>query len=193
MRFNRVEAKTGRIKPSYEHVYSDVPAIIDPALFERVQALLTARNPRVVPPRVLSGPILLTGLAVCATCGGGMTLRTGTSRTGEVHRYYTCTTQARAGKCACKGRSIRMDKFDGLVTRHLSERLLEPQRMTDEHLASGDVAFRKAYLGALIDCVEVDDREIRIHGRKDVLEQAVISGAKPTGVVRSSVRGWLGD
>ena len=58
-----------------------------------------------------------------------MTLRTGTSRSGDVHRYYTCMTQARAGKSVCKGRSIRMDRLDQLVTRHLSDSLLQPDRM----------------------------------------------------------------
>jgi len=58
-----------------------------------------------------------------------MTLRTGTSSTGTVHRYYTCSTCARKGKSACKGRSIRMDKLDGLVTDHLVERLLHPERL----------------------------------------------------------------
>jgi site-specific DNA recombinase len=293
MRFNRVEQKTGRVKPASELVYCDVPAIIAPAVFERVQTSLRERRPKVVSSRAISGPILLTGLAVCATCGGGMTLRTGTSRTGDVHRYYTCTTQARAGKSACRGRSIRMDRLDSMVTRHLSDNLLQSDRMGEmlsvlaerradkattvddranalerevadaderlrrlyrviedgvaeldgqlkerigglragrdaaatalarlktgsrdsiritpeligqfsasmrEHLASGDIAFRKAYLGSLVDRVEVDDREIRICGRKDVLEQLVTGGAKPAqfgkGVVRRCVPGWLGD
>ena len=104
---------------------------IAPAVFERVQISLKERRPRIVAPRVVNGPILLTGLAVCATCGGGMTLRTGTSRSGDVHRYYTCMTQARAGKSVCKGRSIRMDKLDSLVTRHLADNLLQPDRMGD--------------------------------------------------------------
>jgi site-specific DNA recombinase len=58
-----------------------------------------------------------------------MTLRTGTSQNGVVHRYYTCSTCARKGKSACKGRSIRMDKLDRLVTEHLTERLFEPERL----------------------------------------------------------------
>jgi site-specific DNA recombinase len=58
-----------------------------------------------------------------------MTLRTGTSQNGVVHRYYTCSTCARKGKSACKGRSIRMDKLDHLVTEHLIERLFEPERL----------------------------------------------------------------
>jgi site-specific DNA recombinase len=293
MRFNRVEQKTKRVKPDSELVFCDVPAIISSATFENVQSSLRERRPSVVPPRTVTGPILLTGLAVCATCGGAMTLRTGTSRSGDVHRYYTCTTQARAGKSVCKGRSIRMDRLDHLVTRHLSDNLLQADRMGDmlsvlaerradkataiddraavlereiadtderlrrlyrliedgvaeldgalkdrigglrsgreaamtaldrlkagssnairltpelvaqfstsmrEHLASGDIAFRKAYLGSLVDRVEVDDSEIRICGRKDVLEQLVASGAKPSGVARRAVRSfvpnWLGD
>jgi Recombinase zinc beta ribbon domain len=78
---------------------------------------------------VTTGPILLTGLAVCASCNGGMTLRTGTSKTGAVHRYYTCSTCARKGKTVCKGRSIPMAKLDSLVTTHMNERLFQPERL----------------------------------------------------------------
>ena len=99
------------------------------ALVEQAQRQLHARSPRVVAPRVTTGPILLTGLAVCATCHGGMTLRTGTSQNGIVHRYYTCSTCARKGKTACRGRSIRMDKLDGLVTEHLVDQLFQPERL----------------------------------------------------------------
>ena len=65
----------------------------------------------------------------CATCNGGMTLRTGTSKTGAVHRYYTCSTCARKGKTVCKGRSIPMAKLDTLVTTHMNERLFQPERL----------------------------------------------------------------
>jgi hypothetical protein len=44
--------------------------------------------------------------------------------------------------------------------------------------------------GAIIDRVEVDDREIRIVGRKDVLEQAVLASGDPAPGVRSFVRRW---
>ena len=84
-----------------------------------------------VAPRVTTGPILLTGLAVCATCGGGMMLRTGTSKTGRVYRYYTCASCATKGKTVCRGRSIPMDKLDTLVTHHLIEQLFEPQRLAE--------------------------------------------------------------
>jgi site-specific DNA recombinase len=128
-RFNVTSSRTRQRKPDEEVVKIAVPAVIEPDVFEQIQAQLRARSPRVVAPRLTTGPILLTGLAVCATCAGAMTLRTGTSSTGTVHRYYACSTCARKGKSACKGRSIRMDKLDSLVTDSLVERLLRPERL----------------------------------------------------------------
>lgn len=146
--FNKRESKTLRQKPAAEHIIVAVPPIIERATFDAVQAMLKARNPRVEAPRVVTGPILLTGLAVCASCEGGMTLRTGTSRSGKVHRYYTCSACARSGKVACKGRSIPMDKLDDLVVEHLSERLLTTERLT-ELLAS--IAHGRAEKAAEVD------------------------------------------
>jgi site-specific DNA recombinase len=148
-RFNRREAKTGRVKPESEIIEIGVPAIIDRAVFDKVQTSLAARDPRVMAPRVVTGPILLTGLAHCATCGGAMTLRTGTSKSGKVHRYYTCSTAARVGKAGCKGRSIAMERLDGLVTTHLADRLLGPSRLAGlltslaEKRASSDVEVQE--------------------------------------------------
>ena len=128
-RFNQREAKTGRAKAENEVIEVAVPAIIERQVFDKVQTSLAARDPRVLPPRVVTGPILLTGLAHCATCGGAMTLRTGTSKSGKVRRYYTCSTAGRVGKAGCKGRSFAMDRLDGLVTTHLADRLLGPNRL----------------------------------------------------------------
>jgi site-specific DNA recombinase len=128
-KFNKASSRTGLRKPDEEVVTIPVPGLIDPYVFDQVQRQLHARSPKVAAPRVTTGPILLTGLAVCATCKGGMTLRTGTSKNGVVHRYYTCSTCARKGKTVCKGRSIRMDTLDGLVTDHLVDRLFDPERL----------------------------------------------------------------
>jgi len=130
-KFNQISTRTGKRKPPSEVVTSSVPAIIEEHNFEEVQRQLHARGPKVVAPRVTTGPVLLTGLAVCASCRGAMTSRTGTSKTGAVHRYYTCSTCMRKGKIACKGRSIRMAKLDTLVSTHLSERLFQPDRLNE--------------------------------------------------------------
>src|ERR1019366_6552450 len=64
-RFNQREAKTGRTKAENEIIEVAVPAILERKVFDDVQTGLAARNPRVLPPRVVTGPILLTGLALC--------------------------------------------------------------------------------------------------------------------------------
>jgi len=128
-KFNQTSSKTRTRKVDEEVVEMPVPAIIEVDTFEQVQRQLHARSPRKQAPRVTTGPILLTGLTVCATCRGGMMLRTGTSKSGQVYRYYTCSNCATKGKTTCNGRSIPMHKLDTLVTEHLMERLFKPERV----------------------------------------------------------------
>ena len=282
--FNRKNAKSGEAKPASERITVEVEPIIAPAVFDAVQAQLKLRNPRVLPPRIVNGPTLLTGIATCASCGGGMTLRTGKS--GR-YRYYVCASAALRGKTACAGRSVPMDRLDRIVTDRLGDQLLTVERVrellgglmdrqsrreadhagrltalrgklaeaegrlgrlyqaiengiadpndptlkdrlaavrterdiaqatfdravgemspaariTEEKVAafvalmrqntlSGETAFRRAWLRAVIDRVEVGDSDIRIHGRKTVLERLVMAGdAAPAGVP-SFVRKW---
>ena len=284
--FNKRCAKTHVEKPVSEHVVVDVPAIIETPEFDAVAASLKSRDPRIAAPRVVTGPVLLTGLAVCATCGGAMTSRTGTSRSGVVHKYYACSTCARQGKTACKGRSIPMARLNTLVTDHLVDRLFHPERLTAilasvsarraeralevdgrlaalqtevteaaeklkrlykmvedgltdlddllkerlgslkldrdraqtaldrvksqaaatttfdpevierfgrtmrDNIQSGETPFRKAYIRAVIDRIEVDDRVIRIVGDKNTLEQAVNGRVVAGGGVRRCVPKW---
>ena len=259
-RFNRKVWKTKEDKPATEQIHIPIEPIIETQTFDRLQAALKARSPKNTPPRTVTGPILLTGIATCASCQGGMTLRTGKS--GR-YRYYACATCAQKGKSACKGRAIPMDRLDTIVTDRLNDRLLTPERirtileallerqharnddfaerlkklraktndaenrlqrlyaaietgiadpadgtlkdrinavkserdsaksafdramtelrpearLTEDKIAefsavmranvtNGPIPFRRAYIRALIDRVEVDDTEIRIHGRK---------------------------
>ena len=128
--FNKRSSKTRRVKPESEHIIVEVPPIVSRSEFEAVRSTLKSRDPHVAAPRAVTDPILLTGLAVCASCHGAMTLRTGISKSGTVHRYYNCSTCARMGKTACKGRSMPMAKLDKLVTDHLVDRLFQPARLT---------------------------------------------------------------
>ena len=102
------------------------PVIIDPEIFQAVQRKLEARRPTRVPPRIVNGPTLLTGLARYATCGGGMTIRTGK---GGGYRYYTCNNRVNEGSTSCAGRSIPMPLLDRLVLEKLEERIFAPERL----------------------------------------------------------------
>jgi site-specific DNA recombinase len=168
-KFNQTSSKTGRRKADEEVVEIPVPAIIELDTFEQVRRQLHARSPKRQAPRVTTGPILLTGLAVCATCRGGMTLRTGTSKGGRVYRYYTCSNCATKGKTACKGRSIPMGKLDALVTDHLLERLFKPERLA---LILAPLSSRRAEQAAALnsrivclqrEMIEADDKLKRLY------------------------------
>lgn len=138
--FNRTTAKTGEAKPEAERIVYACPALVTAEDFAAVQKLLTQRNQRQTPARTLSAPTLLTGLAVCAGCGGGMTLGTGKAKNGTVHRYYICSTAARMGKTLCQGQRVRMDALDGMVLDGLTERLFTPARLAD---LTGEVLARQ--------------------------------------------------
>jgi hypothetical protein len=124
--FNRTEAKRKRRKEKAEWVAFETPVIIDPEVFQAVQRLLEARRPTRTAPRIVTGPTLLTGLVRCATCGGGMTIRTGK---GGRYRYYTCNNRVNEGPSSCKGRNIPMPVLDSLVLENLEARILAPERL----------------------------------------------------------------
>ena len=179
-RFNRRNWSTGEEKPEDEVISYAVDPIIDAAMFDRAQALLKAKNPKVTPPRVASGGTLLAGIGTCATCGGGMTLRTGKS--GR-YRYYTCAAAAQKGKSACKGRSIRMDKLDQIVTDEIVERIVSHGRMRElltrlverQNLRRSDITDRLA--GLRKRASEAEDRLGRLYA---LIEQGVMDPAEPT-------------
>jgi site-specific DNA recombinase len=123
--FNRRSKKTGQVKDRAEWVPFETPVIIEPAVFDRVQALLASRAPTVTPPREVNGPTLLTGLAKCST-GSGMTVRTGK---GGRYKYYTCHRHMNQGACDCSRKSIPMPMLDGIVLDQLENRIFVPERL----------------------------------------------------------------
>jgi site-specific DNA recombinase len=108
-----------------------VPVLVEQADFERVQAKLARSNPKTTPPRVVNGPSLLTGIAVCASCGSGMTRTGTTNRQGRSYSYYSCAGCQQKGKSVCKGRHIPAATLDDVVLTNLKQRVLAPDRIAD--------------------------------------------------------------
>jgi site-specific DNA recombinase len=150
-------SKTGTLHDPANIIEIDIPPIIPVELFERVKARLTQNNPKLTPPRVVNGPTLLTGLAVCASCGAGMT-RTGTNRRHRSYSYYSCAGCLQKGKSVCKGRHIPMAKLDTLDINNVKERLLAPRRLTE-------------ILQALIE--RQSSKDLAVQGRRSALEAEV--------------------
>ncbi len=175
------------MKPQHEIIPISVPAILDRRTFDKVQKALRAKSPHNSPPRVISGPILLTGLAYCACCGSAMTLRAGTSKSRRVYRYYSCSTSGRVGKSACMG---RIENQGAAASRLDPDKLVRFAQLMRSNITEGEVPFRKAYLRSLIDAVEVDQHVVRIHGSRTVLERAVLADRATQPGVRGFVRKW---
>jgi hypothetical protein len=157
-----------------------VPPIMSAELFDVVQAKLAERNPKTTPPRTVTGPILLAGLATCATCGAGMTLRTGKSGS---YRYYTCSLSARQGKGACPGRSIRMNDTDELVLEAISDYLLTHDRMRKllEGLLKRQNARDDKTSSSLASCQQkLSDADAKLSRLFDVIEKGLIDLDDPT-------------
>ena len=126
--FNVTDAKTGRTRSRSEWISVQVPALIERGLFDRVRVTLKERDPRKTPPRTISGPTLLTGLAVCSSCGSGMTMRTGKHNR---YRYYACAGRAQQGAIKCEGCAHPMDRLDRIVLDQLADRIFQSDRLAE--------------------------------------------------------------
>lgn len=63
-------------------------------------------------------------------------------------------------------------------------------RLMRDRITEGETPGRKAWIGAIIDRIKVDHDHFRIVGRKDVLEQAVMSAGAFAPGVRTCVPKW---
>ena len=89
-----------------------VPPIIPLELFEDVQEKI-AKNKKAPARRKAEDDYLFTTKLFCGCCGALMFGESGTSRTGEVHRYYKCAT-AKKHK-GCKKKTVRKQWLEDLV------------------------------------------------------------------------------
>ncbi len=164
------------------------PALIDRATFERAQAMLRERTPRVIHPREVSSPYLLSGIMRCGSCGATMVGHGGHKR----YRYYMCGNARRKGREICPSPILRKERVEGFVVERIKgsvlteENLTELVRLTNEELAQtcaeekenlklleAQIAEVDSRLGKLYDAVETGEfRGGLLAPRiKDVLEK----------------------
>ena len=123
--FNKKSAQK-KVKPKEEWIRTAVDPIIDKETFRLVEKKRHTHSPGITAPRLVSSPILLSGIIKCGECNSGMTLMTGKS--GQ-YRYYKCTNQKHKSKNFCNTPNIPMEKLDSQIRKQLSERVFTPQRV----------------------------------------------------------------
>ncbi|HEY1553678.1 MAG TPA: recombinase family protein [Kofleriaceae bacterium] len=125
--------RTRRPRPVSEHIRAEVPetAIIDRALFERVQARI-ARNGKKGgrPPGAGQHPYLVSGLLKCGVCGGPFSVASQKTKRGVRYANFGCTAHRQRGKSICPNAST-------ISERKITEALIAALRDT---LTQSDVA-----------------------------------------------------
>ena len=118
MTFNVIQHMLSNRRYIGELKYRDVlipdaiPSIVSAELFNDVQEKML-KNKKAPARRKAEDDYLLTTKLFCGYCGALMFGESGTSRTGEVHRYYKCAT-AKKHK-GCKKKTVRKQWLEDLV------------------------------------------------------------------------------
>jgi site-specific DNA recombinase len=136
---------SGRVKYKRERHAGEHVAIIEPAVFDRVQALLK-RNRRTSDAAVRNEfGALLKGLLRCAACGCAMTPAHSTRKRTKRYRYYVCTGAQKRGWDTCPSKSVPAAELEQFVIDRirgvgqepalLQATVAEACRQDDERLA----------------------------------------------------------
>ena len=139
----RAYAEKNGITVVKHYIDRAIPPIIPLELFEDVQEKI-AKNKKAPARRKAADDYLLTTKLFCGYCGALMFGESGTSRTGEVHRYYKCAT-AKKHK-GCKKKTVRKQWLEEtkreLEARIAEEKLAKP-KVTEEFIRFWLLRFRK--------------------------------------------------
>ena len=147
--------------PAEEWIRVPVPALVEPELFDAVQAQLAENRAR-SRQRTDGGRYLLQGLLVCQQCGyayyGKTTspLRAGKPR--RTHAYYRCCgsdTRRFGGQKVCCNPSVRTDRLDAVVWQEVERLLQDPGRLAGEYQRRLDEAHRGGHERADIATLEM--------------------------------------
>lgn len=151
------------------------------------------RRPTVTPPRITTSNVLLTGLAVCGSCGGAMMIRVGKNRSGNIYRYYCCAGKMLQG--ACEGgapSSIREDELDELVLTAVSDELLTPERT--QAIVNAVAERRSQGSGeAATSLNSLRGHASQLKRKVDNLLDAVASGDVPKEMAKEKLESWKSD
>jgi hypothetical protein len=120
------ERYTGVYRHKTDGVFFDTfPRIVPHHLFDAVR--LIAENNK-LGKNSTESPYLLRGKIKCGHCGASIRGDAGTSRTGDVLRYYACANHKKVKK-KCKKYSLRKDDLEKLVIEVTTKVLSNPVNM----------------------------------------------------------------
>ncbi len=104
------------------------PTIVSKAQFNRVAKLLRSRAPKVVNPRRVASPFLLSGLVKCKACRRALT---GQYAKSGKFPYYVCQTLMKQGSGSCDTPRLNARRFENLVVEKIRSNILTEGNIRD--------------------------------------------------------------
>ena len=120
-----LNAKDGADPVRVENAF---PAIISKDQFSRVSKLLQSRAPKVVNPRRVASPFLLSGLVKRKTCRRALT---GQGSKYAQFTYYVCQTLVKQGKGSCDAPRLNARRFEELVVEKIRSNIFTEGSIPD--------------------------------------------------------------
>ena len=97
------------------------PAIVSRAKFNRVNALMRSRAPKITHPRRVASTYLLSGLLKCRACRRAFS---GQEAKSGQFAYYVCQSIMKRGKDACEAPRLNARRFEGMVLERIRANVL---------------------------------------------------------------------
>ena len=104
------------------------PEIVSKAQFDRVAKLMRSRAPKVVNPRRVASPFLLSGLVKCKACRRALT---GQYAKSGKFPYYVCQTLMKQGSGSCDTPRLNARRFENLVVEKIRSNILTEGNIRD--------------------------------------------------------------
>ncbi|MCC6425925.1 MAG: recombinase family protein [Phycisphaerales bacterium] len=175
-------AYLGKVKYKSEVHAGEHEAIVDPAVWQRVQQLL-ARNGRTGGAAVRNKyGALLKGLLFCAPCGCSMGHTYSTKNGNIQYRYYVCLRAQKRGWHTCPSKSIPAAEIERLVVEQIKTIGRDPA------LLSATLKYARKQAQDAIAAAETEiaaiERELKRHYREVRTLAANAATSKGAGAAR---------
>ena len=154
----------GKVAHKGELYNGEHEAIVEPPLFDAVQAQLRAHGRGGGAEARNKHGALLRGMLRCKRCGCAMTHTFTSSRKGRAHRYYRCVRAIKSGSAACPSATLPAGEIERVVVEEV-RRLAGDKALLGRVLAEAQSAIR-GELDAVIKERDVLRAEIDRHHRE---------------------------
>jgi site-specific DNA recombinase len=121
----------GKVRYKKEVHTGEHEAIVEPAVWQKVQELLHRRRASLVRQR---SSALLKGLLHCHGCGHAMTPTSAQKKGGKHYRYYVCQSAIKRGRTACPTRALPGSVIESWVIEQVrgSTAAVSPEEAAEE-------------------------------------------------------------